>query len=186
MRFISRCYCLIISLCMALSAPCLAQSADTARTQSVSQAGAPTQWMSCDENVAAPGAYAHCHLQVKQYNWLYRGDKEEVLGKRGVFRPLPVMLHVSGDSARRYAARYHRAELWHGGLVASGAALLVGSLTAAHMCITPICRHDRSGPAVRTIAYGGVGLIVVGIPFRIAAGRALGKAVDLYNASLQR
>jgi hypothetical protein len=184
-RLIARSYCILIAVCLSItSGVILAQSAPVA-TQTVAQAGAETKWVNCENGGSMPGAYAHCALRV-EFNSLKRGEKGELLARRGFLRPLPIMANVSGDSAIALARGYHRAEMWHGGLVGVGAALIVSSLVTPRLCTTETCKHSANSVTLRNAGYAGVGLLVISIPFRVRASRLSHQAVDLYNASLSR
>jgi hypothetical protein len=194
MRFTSRCYCLLMALCMAAtSGVILAQSpplqtSQTAQVKQASQTAQPgdtTRWLSCKENYTMAGARQHCELSVS-LNELTQGEHHQLVGVRKYFRPLPIEQYVGGDSALGYAAAYHRAELWHGSIVFGGAGLIATSLVASHFCSRPTCKLGSTGGLARSAIYAGAGLLVVSIPFRISAGRAAHAAVDLFNASLAK
>ena len=194
MRFASRCYCLLMAVCMAAtSGVILAQSppSQTWQTAQVKQAGdtaqldGPTRWLSCKDNYMMAGARQHCELRVS-YTKLEQGQGEHprLVGVRKLLHPLPIERNVGGDSALKYAAAYHRAEMWHSRLVFGGAALVATSLSAKYFCRDKLCRLSSRGSVARSALYVGVGLLAVSIPFRISAGRAAHAAVDLFNASL--
>ena len=183
-RLIARSYCILIAVCLTItSGVMLAQSAPSA-TQTATQAGAE-KWISCENGGSMPGAYAHCALRIK-FNSLKRGEKGELVARRGFLRPLPIAANVFGDSAKALAEGYRRAEMWHSGLVGVGAALLVSSLAAPRICTTDTCKQSPNSPTLRSATYAGLGLIVISVPFRVRAGRLSHQALDLYNASLSR
>jgi hypothetical protein len=181
-RILARTYCIAFALC-AMAAGAVRGQSEVSK--SVAQQGeGRTIWKDCRQYYEAPGAYSHCALRMHE-SMLLQGDTPDTVSRRKPLRPLNIADFVQGDSAIHYAAVYHRAEMWHSGLVATGGTLVAGAIVSRWVCPKRFCARPTNGVMSRnSTLYAGAGLLAVSIPFRVSAYRSGHKAIDFFNASL--
>ena len=118
--------------------------------------------------------YATCALRVEpgfKGPRLVRGRTNTVAAELGGLEPPAVReLFSQSDSAAAYAGRYARAERVNRLLTYGG--IIVGAVGLA--------QSDRSNG----LTFGGLGALLVSIPYQHTAERSLSRAVWWYNAAL--
>src|ERR1044071_1672785 len=145
MRFVSRFYCWLVSVCLGLSASCLAQPATVTPTIAP-PADTTTRWLNCRDHFMAPSAYDHCVLHIRA-NHLEQGAgiyKQDV-GIRKLMHPLPIRDYVGGDEAMALANSYRRVDLAKSSFLTLGGTIFASAIAARYDCIRKECKGAPVG-----------------------------------------
>lgn len=152
----------------------------------------PRPSWSCGDTVTLR-PYTTCPLLLDETG-VRRGDDWRLIARAGLYRPMPLSVIFSGDSARQYALRYEHDMRIAGWMTLAGRGMLLGTTAVLLSCAWR--GNACSGPpnssampytaSASALAAGSVALLVIQHRYRERAWWWAGEALWWHNRGVPR